>query len=222
MTQTLTRPDADLKRAVLEELQWIAGLDSTHINVDVVGAAATLTGEVGSYPEKLLAAKAAQRVHGVLGVAQEIVVRGSDSGVSDTDIAREAGRALIQAIDVPRTVTVVVHDHDVTLSGEVTWHYQRKAALRVVQYLHGVRNVYSAMSLRPGYPSIDLKADIEAALLRNVMAEGDGLTVATDADGVVTLTGRVDSWHDRQRAENVCWAASGVFGVTNELRIADR
>ncbi|MCW2723066.1 BON domain-containing protein [Pseudonocardia sp.] len=51
MSQTLRRSDSDIKSAVIDD------------------GAVTLSGEVDSYPEKLMATKAAQRVHGVTAIA---------------------------------------------------------------------------------------------------------------------------------------------------------
>lgn len=75
MTQTVRRSDSDIKSAVVDELGWTPSVDSTHVGVAVDDGAVTLSGEVGSYPEKLMATKAAQRVHGVTAIAQEITVR---------------------------------------------------------------------------------------------------------------------------------------------------
>ena len=107
MTQTLRRSDSDIKAAVVEELGWTPSVDSTHVGVAVDGGAVTLSGEVGSYPEKLMASKAAQRVHGVTAIAQETTVRSRWDEVDDSDIAREIGEALERAVDVPDSVKAV-------------------------------------------------------------------------------------------------------------------
>ena len=130
MTKTLHRSDADLKAAVVDELSWTPSVDNTHVGVAVTDGAVTLSGEVASYPEKLLACQAAQRVHGVTAIAQEITVRSARGPANDTDLAREAGEALDRAVDVPESVKVAVHGNVVTLSGVVSWQYQREAADR--------------------------------------------------------------------------------------------
>lgn len=219
MTQTLQRADTDLKKSVLDELWWTPAVNSTHIGVGVNDGAVTLSGEVDTYPERLLAVRAAQRVRGVVGVAQEITVRTTGSAVTDTDLAREAGAGLASAVDVPDTVKVAVHDHDVTLSGAVGWNYEREAAHRSVQYIKGVRNVFNTVVLRPRVAPAGIRAAIEAALLRNAHLESDRVTVTTDVTGVVTVTGRVQSPSERRQAENVCWAAPGVTDVINHLQV---
>jgi osmotically-inducible protein OsmY len=136
MTRAQRRPDAELKAAVVDELQWTPGVDSTYIGVSVTDGAVTLSGEVESYPEKSLAEKAVQRVRGVTAIAEEITVRDT-WGAADTDIAREAGEALQRSVDVPDTVRATVHGRVVTLSGVVEWQYQRAAAARAVRHLKG-------------------------------------------------------------------------------------
>jgi len=218
MTQTVRRPDADLKRDVIDEMRWIPSIDSTHIGVAVNDGAVTLSGEVDSYPEMLLAGYAAQRIHGVTAIAQEITVR-STGGGQDTGIAREAGEAIQRAVDVPDSVKVAVHDHVVTLTGDVSWQYEREAAERAVRYGKGIRAVVNSIGIRPGAVAIGAKDAIGAALVRNAQLEGKQITVTTDAEGLVTLDGTVRSWAERRQAEHAAFAAPGVTGVTNHLHI---
>jgi len=106
MTQTEHRTDAELKSAVTDELQWLPSVDSAHIGVSVDGGAVTLTGTVSTYPEVLLAGKAALSVRGVTAIAQELTVRGPFAESTDSDIARDAGEAIQRAVNVPGTVQV--------------------------------------------------------------------------------------------------------------------
>lgn len=218
MTSTLQRTDAALKTAVTRELEWVPGIGASHIGVSVTDGAATLTGQVGSYPEKLQAAKAAQRVRGVVGLAQEIVVHGSWGPVTDSDIAHQAGESLIRAIDVPRTVKAAVHDHEITLTGEVERHHQRQAAARAVQYTHGVRSVRNLVDVAPHADPTAVQSSIEAALVRSAEVEARHVSVHVDAS-VVTLTGTVRTWTERGQVEDASWSAPGVDVVSNQLRV---
>lgn len=218
MTRTSKKPDADIKTAVVDELCWTPGVDSTHIGVAVDDSAVTLSGEVASYSEKLLAAKAVQRVHGVTAIAQEITVR-VNGGVNDSDVAREAGQALDRAVDVPESVKAAVTQHLVTLSGVVSWHYQREAAERAVRHSNGVTGVLNLVKIRPAAMAADVKAAITSALVRNARLESKHITVTTDVDGTATIEGTVRSWSERRQAEQACWAAPGVMDVVNHLRI---
>lgn len=57
-TPTSSRSDANRKAAVVDELGWTPAADSTHIGVAVDGGAVTLSGEVATYPDKMLAGEA--------------------------------------------------------------------------------------------------------------------------------------------------------------------
>jgi osmotically-inducible protein OsmY len=219
MRQTTVGSDRELKSAVVDELEWTPSINSTHIGVTVTDGAVTLFGEVDSYPEKRLAEKAAERVRGVSAIAEDITVRTTWAAMNDTDIARETGEALRRSVDVPDSVQVSVKNGVLTLSGAVTWQFERTAAERVIKYAKGVFAVHNEITIRPGAVAADLKFAITAALLRNAELEGENITVLTHTDGSVTLTGVVDSWSARRQAEHVSWSAPGVTRVTNLLTI---
>ncbi len=218
MTWTPIRSDADLKTAVVDELGWTPSVDSTHIGVAVDHGAVTLSGEVGSYPEKLLAGKAVQRVHGVTAIAQEITVRAM-GGTNDSDIAREAGEALARAVDVPESVKASVHEHMVTLSGVVDRRDQWVAAERTVHHTRGVTGVLNLVTIRPVAMASGVQAAITAAFVRNARLESRNIAVTIAAGGLATLEGTVRSWAECRDAEEACWAAPGVMDVVNRLQI---
>ncbi|MCY7395728.1 MAG: BON domain-containing protein [Nocardioides sp.] len=215
-----TAPDINLKRAIEEELRWTLGVDATTIGVSVSDGAVTLSGEVGSFPEKLRAEKAVQRVCGVHGIAQEITVRDSYGAPNDTDIAREAGHALENAVDIAaHAVQATVKDHVVTLSGAVPWGYQREAASRAVRHLKGVRDVHNSVTITPRVSSGDIARAIEAALVRTARVDAHRCTVSATTDGDVTITGTVGSWAERQQIDAVARSGAGVTSVHNKLHV---
>ena len=219
MTNTFKRTDAELRGAVIDELSWIPSINSSHIGVTADHGAITLTGQVDSYPEKILAGKAALRVRGVSALAQELTVHSLYSTVTDTDIAREAAQALDRGIDVPDTVKASVHLGAVTLTGEVKWHYEREAAMTAVHFLRGVTGVRNQISIRPSVSVSGVKAEIESAFIRNAQFEGEHLKVSTDSAGQITLEGNVRSWAERRQAEAVAWSAPGATRITNKLHV---
>ena len=188
-------------------------VDSASIGVSVEGGCVTPTGSVSTYPEMLLAAKAALQVRGITAVAQELTVRGPWAAVTDTEIGPQAAEAVDRAVNVPETVKVSVRDHTVTLSGDVAWQYQREAACRAVNYIQGVTAVINDMTVRPGAVAAGIARNITAALVRNAQFEGEHLKVVTDSRGVVTLSGSVRSSTEKRQAEAVCWRTPGVVTV---------
>lgn len=205
----------------MDEIRWTPSINSARIGVAVDHGSVTLSGEVDSYPERLLAEKAALRVRGVTAVAEEVTVHNTWGARNDSEIAVEATDALERAVDVPSdSVKAVVRSHHITLSGEVPWHYQREAADRAVRYVRGVFGVSNSISVKPTVTPVGLKTAITAALVRNAQLEGSAITVTTDG-GHITLEGAVHSWAERRQADTAAWSAPGVTNVSNHLRIAN-
>ncbi|MFC4950729.1 BON domain-containing protein [Pseudonocardia sp. GCM10023141] len=220
MTQTHHKTDAELKSAVVDELEWVPDVDATRIGVSVNDGAVTLAGEVSSYPEKRNAERAALRVQGVTAVADEITVHSAWSAVTDTDVAREAGEALDRSVEVPPgAVQAVVRAGTVTLSGTVTWRFQRVAAERAVRGLRGVLAVHNDIALAERPVATDIKKAINSALVRNAQIDSNHVDVTILPSGVVTLRGTVQSAAERRQAEHAAWAGAGVTTVQNLLRI---
>ncbi|MFC5006413.1 BON domain-containing protein [Dactylosporangium cerinum] len=221
MTQTMHKTDQELKTAVTEELQYTPSIDASGVEVQVNDGTVTLSGEVASLPERLAAKHAAMRVGGVKNVTNKTSVRAPiTSGVNDQDIAQAADQILAWAVDVPpNAVTADVRNHKVTLSGQVTWEYQRNAAARAVTFLKGVTRISNEISLESPPPTAGTKAAVEAAMRRN--AELNPRRITIDLDGSeLTLHGSVGSWSERREAERSAWSAAGVTSVRNELHIA--
>jgi osmotically-inducible protein OsmY len=217
MTQTMHRSDQDLQATVSDELLYTPSIDS-HLSVTANDGVVTLAGDVGSLPERLAAKQAAERVWGVKVVADEMVVRSAGaSGATDEDLAGAASHMLAWSIDVPRdTVTVEIRDRTLTLSGAVTWDFQREAALRAVTYIRGISGVKNNISLSQKASVSVVKEAVEAAIRRN--APLDAQTIAVEVNGhELTLSGSVRSSMERDQAEHVAWAAAGVANVKNNL-----
>ncbi len=220
MTQTIRRNDKELQASVAEELSYNPSVDAAHLVVSANDGVVTLSGDVTSLPERHAAKRAAMRVSGVKALADDMVVRNPGaSGTKDSDLAESANRMLKAAVDVPvDKVKASVRDHAVTLSGTVTWQFQRQAAARAVMYLRGVTAVANAISLASTAPVSEMKSAIEAAVARNSQLDFHKITVDVDG-GEVTLRGTVRSCAERRQAEYVAWSAAGVTRVSNDLAV---
>jgi osmotically-inducible protein OsmY len=220
MTQTIRKTDKELQTSVADELQYNPSVDASHLGVSTNDGVVTLSGEVGSLPERHAAKRAAMRVWGVQAVADNMVVRDpGTSGTKDTDISEAARQMLSWSVDVPSdTVKAGVRDHMITLSGTVMWQYQREAAARAVMYIKGVTGVTNTVSLTSTAPTLGVKTEIEAAILRNAQLDSREITVDING-GECTLRGAVRSLAERRQAEYVAWSASGVTSVKNNLTV---
>jgi osmotically-inducible protein OsmY len=218
---TTKTQDIELRKDVVEELEWDPSIDARTIGVAIEDGIIALTGHVSSYADKANAEKIVKRVHGVQGVANDLEVKLPTSFErDDVDIARSAVNALEWNVSVPKDrIKVTVSKGWVTLDGTVDWYYQKRAAEDVVFLLAGVRGVANNISVTTKHVHVqDVKGKIEAALKRN--AEIDSKKIVVQAsDGKVTLSGTVRSWVEREDAVNAAWAAPGVMNVVDQIRI---
>lgn len=211
------RTDRDIQSAVEAELDWTPEVDAAHVGVAVNDGVVALSGEVASHAQRNSATKAALRVRDVRAVVDDLTVH-PDYGlyVSEGDIAKEVEQTLRSTSNVPDSVKAVVDGHAVTLTGEVDWDFQRRAAARAVQYLRGVYSLDNHIALTPRTPATDTADGIKSAILRNAQLDADAIGVSVAGDKV-TLTGTVRSWAERRQADLVAWSSPHVGEVYNHI-----
>lgn len=215
------KTDAQLQQDVIAELKWEPDITATRIGVEVNKGVVTLTGHVDSYAEKWNAERAALQVIGVTAPTMEIEVRlPGASQRGDADIARSIENVLTWTTSVPPgQVKVVVEKGWVTLSGQLEWSYQRDSAAMVVRHLLGVTGVSNDIAITPKLNLSAVKSDIEAALTRHAHADAAKISVAING-AEVTLSGKVDSWNERELAQRSAWSTPGVRRVVDNITIA--
>ncbi len=162
------RNDDSIRDDVLFELKWDPKIESSSdIAVAVKDGVVTLSGFVRSYWDKDAAGKAAKRVYGVRGVANDIEVKPTTAR-TDPEIAREAIRELESHVSIPNDkIKVTVEKGWVTLEGTVDWQYQKSLAESAIKKLRGVVGITNNITLKPQVTPTEIKAKIEEALRRS-------------------------------------------------------
>ncbi|MDP4076380.1 BON domain-containing protein [Acidovorax sp. A1169] len=214
------KTDTQLQQDVLAELKWEPAVTAPGIGVEVKNGIVTLAGEVGSYAEKLAAESATQRVYGLKALTTELKVKlAGSSKRTDADIAEAVENLLQWTTWVPEnSVKVLIEKGWVTLSGTVDWQFQRQAAANCVRQLSGVTGVRNQIALKPHLSISGIKADIEAALKRGAAADAKKISVTIDGANVI-LTGKIQSWREREAANSSALGTPGVHSVVDKMTL---
>jgi osmotically-inducible protein OsmY len=153
----------------------------------------------------------------VRAVANDIEVRLTLKR-NDSDIARDAAHALRLRHTVPAGVQALVHQGYVTLSGEVSWLFQKLDAEKAVRDVRGVCGVLNHIHIAPRVAERDVRLRIVEAMHRNADVDARHVTITVSGD-TATLTGTVSTWLQRTTAARAAGDAPGIRHVDNRLAV---
>jgi osmotically-inducible protein OsmY len=221
MTVATAKTDSQIKSDVLAELSWNTTVDETEVGVQVHNGIVTLTGNISAYPKKLAARDAAHRVTGVLDVVDDMQVKIPSAWKrSDEDVVRTVRNALKWDVLVPDDrITTTVSNGELTLEGSVDTWMQRQDAERAVHRITGVRSVTNRITVAG--PAVDegrLKHEIEQALERQAEREAKRIHLSVQ-NGIITITGAVRSWGEKNAIRRIASVAPGVRGVEDQMTV---
>ncbi len=214
------KTDSQLQKDVMDELKWQPSIKSSEIGVAVSNGIVTLSGSVDTYAKKREAERAALRVEGVKGVAEDIEVDllfGNKK--DDSDVAKAAINALRWDTMVPDDrIKVKVEDGWVTTEGKVDWLYQKNAVHNALSHLTGVRGVTNLVTISPSASPVDVKKQIVSAFDRQASIDANNIRVENAGDKVI-LKGSVRSYAEKLDAQRAAWNAPGVTQVDNQIEV---
>lgn len=209
----------ELQSDVQKAIKWEPLLHAAEIGVTAKNGVVTLTGEVDSYIKKMEAEHAVKRVTGVKALIENIEVKlPSRLKKTDTEVVSEVLKALKDSWSVPsEKVTVKVEKGCVTLGGELPWNYQREDATNAIHFLSGVSGVKNHIKIKSdSFNEIEEK-EVENAIKRSAI---DGSNIRVKANGTtVTLSGKVNSWYQKEEAERIAWKTKGIWNVDNQIEL---
>lgn len=212
------KSNEQLQKEVMDALKWEPQLHAAEIGVIVHDGIVTLMGTVDNYNKKMAAESAAKDVAGVKAVVEKIEVKYAHSvKKTDEEIAAEVLKSLQNHFNIPaERIKVEVEDAWVTLSGDVTWNYQKEAAKQAIEHIPGVKGVSNNIKIRAVLKNELEKKLIEKALKRHWSINADDIQVTVVGNEVI-LTGKVTSMYQKEEASKIAWKTPGVWSVNNKL-----
>lgn len=118
----------------------------------------------------------------------------------------------------PATLDIHTENGIVTLRGSTDNLLAKERAARVSETVKGVRSVVNLIQVNPPILRSDeiIEEDVEDALLADPSTESYEVLVRVE-DGVVTLTGTVDSWTEKKLAGTITKGVRGVTALENRI-----
>jgi osmotically-inducible protein OsmY len=217
----MLRTNREVKRDILDHLEWDTRVDADNVQVDVQDGEVTLFGAVRSYVAKRAVEQDAWAIGGVSEVDNEVTVAfngsASDREQLESHIAdRIAWDPQIDGDTVHTTLTGGV----VTLKGTVDAYWKKNRLNDLVQDVRGVTSVVNTVSVVPPDDIADqsIARQVVEALRRNDRIDVDTIDVTVE-NGRVTLSGYVPSWVARNSVLESIMSTSGVVDVTAHLAV---
>lgn len=146
--------------------------------------------------------------------------------MDDSTITAKVKAALVDHESIKSTdISVKTDQKVVTLSGFVESRAQAEEAVKVAKGVEGVTSVSDKLHVRDskdtsvkGYAGdTAITSEVKAKLLADDIVPSRKVKVET-TDGVVQLSGTVDSQAQSDRAESIAKAIDGVKSVKNDLK----
>jgi osmotically-inducible protein OsmY len=225
------RPDTEIKAEVERSLAMDPWIGEHLIQVEVEDGRVKLTGTVGSATERYYARSRAW-VSGVNEVdlsglevqtwaRDEMQREGKHALISDGELEKAVEKAFfydprVKSFNPEITVTNGV----VTLSGKVDNLKAKRAAEEDARNTIGVWRVVNNLRVRPVIllSNSKVESDIVEALKRDPFVERHQIGVNV-INGKAYLYGKVDSYFEKQQAEDAASRVNGVVTVDNNLDV---
>lgn len=216
--------DQAITRAIHEALRQDPRVDGSSISVTVEIREAALSGTVENLRAKQAAEETAGNVVGVWNVENELQVR-PVSRLSDEMIRSKIRRRFLFDSELAgEEITVTSESGKVGLYGSVADIYNRDRAEEVAASVEGVISIANNILVPPRErpaPESDwkIRRNVESELFWSPYVDSENVNVIV-SEGTVTLTGAVDTQHERQAAEDNAYEG-GAIAVDNKLRIRE-
>lgn len=212
--------DPQIRNAIVDALFYDPRVTSAGIDVRVENGVAKLSGEVDNLAAKKAAEEDAENTFGVWMVQNHIRVRPDEIAQND-DLQSDVLQALmrdpyVESFEIePEVRTGLVY-----LEGTVNSDFERRHAEEVVENVKGVIEVVNLLDYRFEWvPMSDrrIKRNVAEQLYWSPFVDREQIDIETN-NGIVTISGVVESWQERHAAEMNAFEA-GAKDVVNQVLI---
>lgn len=162
----------------------------------------------------------------ILGFGFGSTIYADDPNITDQEISQAVEIEMVHepALD-SRLIDVETNDGVVTLTGTVSNLLMKDRSLEIAEMVKGVRGVVNRIIVSSeARPDAEIRSDLDFAFHSNPVVEPFEIDTLVNG-GVVTLTGTVDSWKEKQLAAKAAKGIRGVIDVNNAISVdlpADR
>jgi osmotically-inducible protein OsmY len=189
----------------------------------------TLTGKVGNAYQKERAASDVRWIQNVKDVDNKLKlewweddgVRNNPPTLSDSELEKSVRDELYQDLTIvdPYEITVEALSGHITLQGTVPTYNEKMLAAKDARDVIGVTWVSNLLKVQ-GQPRDDeaIRNDIKFELGLDETLGGENIN-PTVVDGVVTLSGDVNTYYEKIHAEEVASKVKGVEDIVDELHV---
>ncbi len=219
----MSHQDEKIEEEVRLHLDWDGRFNAEKIQVSVEDGEVTLRGAVPTYPARKAAVADAWAVLGVVRVHDELQVEHEypERMPGDEEIKQEVAKVLKWNVKIDESdIAVSVEDGVVTLEGSVDAFWKKRYVEELISDLMGVTGIKNKLAVVLGEEIVDriIAEDVMAALDRNMNIDAERINVSVK-DGVVSLSGTVDSWAAGAVAYEAARCTVGVVDVENNLTV---
>ncbi|MFP4012556.1 MAG: BON domain-containing protein [Chitinispirillaceae bacterium] len=215
--------DEEIRRLVLDQLEWDGRLGNSRIEVEVQSGQVTLQGRVNSFTARQAAEADALQVPEVVRVIDQLVIEypGGAEAVSDEDVRTSILNRLLWNPNISVSdIDVRVEKGNVTLGGTVDGYWKRIRAEEIAYDTKGVVRVHNELTVVPSgeYSDREIAENIMSALHRGAKVNVEQFELEVE-DGVVTAGGVVGSREETEEVMHVLKFTRGVRDVNNLMKI---
>jgi osmotically-inducible protein OsmY len=213
------KTDLEVRDDVLIQLKHNQHIHASQIGVEVRDVIVTLSGHVGHFSEMWSAEQTTKRVKGIRTIVQEIKVIQLGSSIrSDTKIAYQIERLISWSnLDPENKILNKVERRFVALTGKIKSQTHRELVQHFISNLIGISRILNLLEIEPKLSIEFVKKDIVDTFRRQAIDEANNIDIAIDQN-IVTLSGKVHSWSERNSAISAAWTIPSVKNVIAKIQ----